>query len=79
MKYPFPSCRIVLTQDANADGTVDWQDGAIALRRLTDGTIPGADRVRRSMVHSSVQMPVGPAPRMNTVSLGRMSEMRVAQ
>lgn len=46
-----PSCRIVLTQDANADGTVDWQDGAIALRRLTDGTIPGADRVRRSMVH----------------------------
>lgn len=46
-----PTCRIVLTRDANADGAVDWQDGAIALRRLTDGTIPGADRVRRSMVH----------------------------
>lgn len=46
-----PTCWIALTQDANGDGAVDWQDGAIALRRVTDGKIPGSDKVRRSMIH----------------------------
>lgn len=46
-----PFCQVALAQDANGDGTVDWQDGAIALRRVTEGRIPGADIVRRSMIH----------------------------
>ena len=32
-----------------------------------------------SMTHSNVQMPVGPAPKISTVSSGVISEMRAAQ
>ncbi|MDQ6423283.1 endo-alpha-N-acetylgalactosaminidase family protein [Paenibacillus sp. LHD-117] len=29
---PLPSSKVIITPDANGDGTVDWQDGAIAYR-----------------------------------------------
>jgi len=31
---PLPSARVVVTNDANADNQVDWQDGAIAFRSI---------------------------------------------
>lgn len=33
---PLPWAKVVLTQDANQDGTLDWQDGAIAFRSHAD-------------------------------------------
>ncbi|MFI6497626.1 endo-alpha-N-acetylgalactosaminidase family protein [Nonomuraea typhae] len=36
-----PWAKVVVTPDANADGTVDWQDGAVAFRRIAV-TAPGA-------------------------------------
>ena len=29
-----PSAKVVITEDANADNKVDWQDGAIAYRSI---------------------------------------------
>ena len=57
--FPFPSepdeedlyCRIVITEDTNDDGIMDWQDGANALKKLTDGIIPGGDTAARSFFH----------------------------
>ncbi|WP_240160017.1 endo-alpha-N-acetylgalactosaminidase family protein [Paenibacillus aceris] len=46
----FPYCKIAITPDANNDGTVDWQDGAIAYRSIMK--IPyGADQIKKSFVH----------------------------
>lgn len=36
-----PWVKVAITPDANADGTVDWQDGAIALRDLRVGPFEG--------------------------------------
>lgn len=33
---PLPWAKVVLTRDANNDGIVDWQDGAIAYRNVAD-------------------------------------------
>ena len=33
-KEPLPETKVVITADANADGTVNWQDGAIASRDI---------------------------------------------
>lgn len=46
-----PGCQIVITGDTNADNKVDWQDGANALMKITNGKIVGADKVRNSMIH----------------------------
>lgn len=56
---PFPSepketelyCRVVITEDTNDDGVVNWQDGGNALKKLTDGITPGADQAARSFFH----------------------------
>lgn len=56
-------CRIVITEDTNDDGQMDWQDGANALKKLTDGVIPGGDDAARRFFHvgynfaSGVQQP----------------------
>lgn len=44
-------CRIVITEDTNDDGQMDWQDGANALKKLTDGVIPGGDDAARRFFH----------------------------
>ncbi len=41
---PLPSAKVVITGDANADSTVDWQDGAIAYRSIMNNPV-GADKV----------------------------------
>lgn len=56
---PFPSepdetelyCRVVITEDTNDDGIVNWQDGGNALKKLTNGIIPGGDQAARSFFH----------------------------
>ncbi|MCK2220908.1 endo-alpha-N-acetylgalactosaminidase family protein [Actinomadura sp. ATCC 31491] len=40
-----PWAKVVVTPDANGDGTVDWQDGAIAFRQIAI-TPPGAGRTK---------------------------------
>ncbi|WP_308638076.1 endo-alpha-N-acetylgalactosaminidase family protein [Paenibacillus silvisoli] len=45
-----PWVKVLLTDDRNGDGIVDWQDGAIALREELP-PIPGADALRRSYAH----------------------------
>ena len=44
-------CRIVITEDTNGDNEVNWQDGANALKKLTDGIIPGGDNAARRFFH----------------------------
>lgn len=45
-----PSFKIAITADANNDGAVDWQDGAIAYRDIMD--IPmGSDMIKNSFAH----------------------------
>jgi endo-alpha-N-acetylgalactosaminidase len=47
--YELPTVKVVLATDANADGTVDWQDGAIAYRN--NMTTPlGAERTAERVV-----------------------------
>ncbi len=41
-------CQIILTEDTNADGTMDWQDGANALKNLVGDRIPGGEDAARS-------------------------------
>ncbi|WP_171645785.1 endo-alpha-N-acetylgalactosaminidase family protein [Paenibacillus phytorum] len=41
---PLPSAKVAITPDANSDGTVDWQDGAIAFRSIMNVPV-GSDRV----------------------------------
>lgn len=57
---PFPSepdetelyCRVVITEDTNGDGIVNWQDGANALKeKLVVDQIPGGDQAARSFFH----------------------------
>ncbi len=46
-----PSSQVIVTEDTNGDGVLDWQDGANALKLLIGNSIPGADTVRDSMIH----------------------------
>ena len=46
-----PSCQIIVTGDTNGDSSIDWQDGANALKRLVGGTINGGEVVQDSMIH----------------------------
>ncbi|MFD0693001.1 endo-alpha-N-acetylgalactosaminidase family protein [Paenibacillus sp. GCM10027628] len=41
---PLPSAKVIITPDANSDGTVDWQDGAIAYRTIMNNPL-GAEKV----------------------------------
>jgi len=41
----FPQLKIILTNDANNDSKVDWQDGAIAFRNIMNNPF-GAERVK---------------------------------
>lgn len=41
-------CRVILTEDTNADNQLDWQDGANALKQLVGDRVPGADNAARS-------------------------------
>ncbi|MFK0068745.1 endo-alpha-N-acetylgalactosaminidase family protein [Streptomyces sp. NPDC091046] len=47
--YALPRATVVLAADANRDGTVDWQDGAIAQRKHMPRPF-GADRVPERVV-----------------------------
>lgn len=44
---PEPYLRLAFTEDANGDGVVDWQDGAIALRGILPVPTAGPDVWRR--------------------------------
>ncbi|MFA3877830.1 endo-alpha-N-acetylgalactosaminidase family protein [Streptomyces sp. MMCC 100] len=48
-RYELPKTTVVLAADANGDGQVDWQDGAIAQRAATTRPL-GADRVPERVV-----------------------------
>jgi len=41
---PLPSAKVVITNDANADNIVDWQDGAIAFRSIMNNPM-GCDKI----------------------------------
>jgi endo-alpha-N-acetylgalactosaminidase len=41
---PLPNEKVVITPDANGDGGVDWQDGAVAFRSITKNPF-GSERV----------------------------------
>lgn len=46
---PLPWAKVVVTPDANGDGTVDWQDGAVAFRSIM--TEPkGAERTKDRVI-----------------------------
>ena len=44
-------CRVAITEDTNGDNKVNWQDGANALKKLTDGVIPGSVDAARRFFH----------------------------
>lgn len=44
-------CQVVLTEDTNEDGIMDWQDGANALKTIIDDKIVGGETVRNSTIH----------------------------
>ncbi|MFI7704822.1 endo-alpha-N-acetylgalactosaminidase family protein [Nonomuraea sp. NPDC049480] len=44
-----PWAKVVVTPDANGDGTLDWQDGAVAFRSI-GVRAPGAERTRERVV-----------------------------
>jgi endo-alpha-N-acetylgalactosaminidase len=44
-------CKIVLTEDTNEDETMNWQDGANALKRLVFNKIHGGQVIRNSFIH----------------------------
>lgn len=46
-----PWVKVAITPDANADGTVDWQDGAIALRDLRVGPYKGEQTPDNVVTH----------------------------
>ncbi|WP_309067067.1 endo-alpha-N-acetylgalactosaminidase family protein [Microbacterium sp.] len=46
-----PWVKVAITPDANADGTVDWQDGAIALRDLRVGPFKGDQTPNNVITH----------------------------
>lgn len=56
---PFPSepdqadlyCRIAIAEDTNGDNVINWQDGANAVKKVSNGTIPGGDQAARSFFH----------------------------
>lgn len=68
---PFPSepdeenlyCRVAIAEDTNGDDIINWQDGANAVKKITNGVIPGGDQAARSFFHvgynfaSGVQQP----------------------
>lgn len=41
-------CQVVLTEDTNEDGIMDWQDGTNALKTIIDDKIVGGETVRNS-------------------------------
>ncbi|MCR8644547.1 endo-alpha-N-acetylgalactosaminidase family protein [Paenibacillus sp. N1-5-1-14] len=46
---PLPSAKIAIAADRNGDGTVNWQDGAIAFRSIMNNPL-GADRIPQLVV-----------------------------
>lgn len=44
-----PSAKVVITEDANADKNVDWQDGAIAYRSIMNNP-QGWEKLRISQL-----------------------------
>ena len=46
---PLPAAKIVITNDANGDNKVDWQDGAIAFRSIMNNPL-GSDKVKDLVV-----------------------------
>jgi len=44
-------CQIVITEDTNEDGAMDWQDGANALKTINKDKINGGDKIADSFVH----------------------------
>lgn len=41
-------CQVVITEDTNNDGTMDWQDGANAVKKLVGDRIPGGENTART-------------------------------
>ncbi len=46
---PLPSEKVVITPDANGDGVVDWQDGAVAFRSIMNNPV-GSEKVPEMVV-----------------------------
>ncbi|WP_152392088.1 endo-alpha-N-acetylgalactosaminidase family protein [Paenibacillus guangzhouensis] len=47
---PLPHTKVVITEDANADTKVDWQDAAVAYRDIMNNPV-GSDRMSELVVH----------------------------
>ncbi|QHW33475.1 hypothetical protein GZH47_23530 [Paenibacillus rhizovicinus] len=58
--------KVIVTDDRNGDGIVDWQDGAIAVREAM-APIPGAETLRGSYAHIA----------MNFASLAQFPFLRI--
>ncbi|NIK78717.1 endo-alpha-N-acetylgalactosaminidase [Paenibacillus castaneae] len=53
-----PETTVVITDDANADGLVDWQDGALALNDVR-GLLPGSEKLSNSFTHIAMNFGSG--------------------
>ncbi|KRF09769.1 endo-alpha-N-acetylgalactosaminidase family protein [Paenibacillus sp. Soil787] len=53
-----PETTVVITDDANADGVVDWQDGALALNKVR-GLLPGSEKLANSFAHIAMNFASG--------------------
>lgn len=52
---PLPWAKVILTPDANGDGLVDWQDGAIAYRQHAE--VPfGSEKIRDNLSYVSMNI-----------------------
>ncbi|MEH7356378.1 endo-alpha-N-acetylgalactosaminidase family protein [Neobacillus drentensis] len=47
---PLPHAKVVITEDANGDSQMDWQDAAIANRNIMNNPV-GSDRMSELVVH----------------------------
>ncbi|MCJ8010311.1 endo-alpha-N-acetylgalactosaminidase family protein [Paenibacillus sp. KQZ6P-2] len=47
---PLPHTKVVITEDANADAKLDWQDAAVAFRDIMNNPV-GSDRMSELVVH----------------------------
>ncbi|MDQ6423481.1 endo-alpha-N-acetylgalactosaminidase family protein [Paenibacillus sp. LHD-117] len=61
-----PWSKVIVTDDRNGDGIVDWQDGAMAVREALP-PLPGAEALRRSYAHIA----------MNFASLAQFPFLRI--
>ena len=69
----YPWAKIVLTEDANDDGQVDWQDGAVAYRKHIMTRVYGEDDMANNMMYIAFNFASqANDPFLNTLETGKV-------